>query len=216
MRVARGVKLSTVDHVRRCFPMGSRGMSRSPVLRHVCGNLGRGMFAAGHRPRTVVCVSSLRTCGRGRNLTLSGRRVSCLGGMRSSLKHHLASSRMFKFTRVGSRRYHRGVFNKAFVVSNMRRRSSLFRVVGGAARRGPGGVVSTCGSGITFTRNPMIRRFTPTSRSGPSFFQVGSVGDIVSLGTRARGFPAAMRPFGNTSANANNRVHSHVKKNGNS
>lgn len=196
--------------------MGSRGTSRSPVLRHVCGKLSRGMFAAGQRPRPVMRVRSLRTCGRGRNLTLSGRRVSCLGGMRGSLKHPLASSRMFNFTRVGSRRYHRGVFNKAFVVSKIRRRSSLFRVVGGAARRGPGGVVSTCGSGITFTRNPIVRRFTPTSRSGPSCFRMGSVGDIVSLGTRARGFPAAMRPFGNTSANANNRVHSHVNNNGNS
>lgn len=196
--------------------MGSRGTRCSPVLRHVCGKLGRRVFAIGVGPRPVIRVRGLRRCGRGRNLTLSHRRVSCLLGIRGSLKHGLASSRMFNFTRVGSRRYHRGVFNKAFVVSNRRVRSSLFRVVGGAATRGPGGVVSTCGSGMTFTRKPVMRRFSPTSRSASSCFVVGSVGAIVSLGTRARGFPAAMRPFGNTSANANNRVHSHVNNNGNS
>ena len=169
--------------------------SFDPMLSQKFNGLTQDIFKIDVVPESIMEVADIAAYNMQEGLSLSEEEVDYLNTLSHKIGRKLTDSEVFGFSQVNSEHCRHKIFNGTFVIDNVEKPSSLFKLIKKTSQENPNDIVSAYKDNVAFIKGPTVVQFAPKRADKPDFYQEKEFESVISLKAETHNFPTTVEPF---------------------
>ena len=169
--------------------------SFDPMLSQKFNGLTQDIFKIDVVPESIMEVADIAAYNMQEGLSLSEEEVDYLNTLSHKIGRKLTDSEVFGFSQVNSEHCRHKIFNGTFVIDDVEKPSSLFKLIKKTSQENPNDIVSAYKDNVAFIKGPTVVQFAPKRADKPDFYQEKEFESVISLKAETHNFPTTVEPF---------------------
>ncbi len=169
--------------------------SFDPMLSQKFNGLTQDIFKIDVVPESIMEVADIAAYNIQEGLSLSEEEVDYLNTLSHKIGRKLTDSEVFGFSQVNSEHCRHKIFNGTFVIDDVEKPSSLFKLIKKTSQENPNDIVSAYKDNVAFIKGPTVIQFAPKRADKPDFYQEKEFESVISLKAETHNFPTTVEPF---------------------
>ncbi|MBD0849196.1 phosphoribosylformylglycinamidine synthase [Maribacter arenosus] len=169
--------------------------SFDPMLSQKFNGLTQDIFKIDVVPESIMEVADIAAYNMQEGLSLSEEEVDYLNTLSHKIGRKLTDSEVFGFSQVNSEHCRHKIFNGTFVIDDVEKPSSLFKLIKKTSQENPNDIVSAYKDNVAFIKGPSVVQFAPKRADKPDFYQEKEFESVISLKAETHNFPTTVEPF---------------------
>ncbi len=187
-------------------PMKSFSKKFDPMLFEEYENLNQDIFKSFIKPNPLMDINDIKGFNEKEGLALSPEEVKYLEDLSGKIKRKLTDSEVFGFSQVNSEHCRHKIFNGKFIIDDIEKKDSLFKLIKKTSKLNPNEIVSAYKDNVAFVEGPIIEQFAPVSADHPSYFKKSTFDSVISLKAETHNFPTTVEPFNGAATGAGGEI----------
>ena len=166
-----------------------------PMLFQKYNRLSEELFTTHIKPAPILEIDDIAAYNQAEGLALSEEEIDYLNRLSEKLGRKLTDSEVFGFSQVNSEHCRHKIFNGTFIIDNVEKESSLFKLIKKTSQTNPNDIVSAYKDNVAFLKGPRVKQFAPRRADVADFYDTREFDSVISLKAETHNFPTTVEPF---------------------
>jgi phosphoribosylformylglycinamidine synthase len=157
--------------------------------------LNQDSFTINTKPEAILEIDDIADYNAKEGLALNDDEVAYLNTVSEKIKRKLTDSEVFGFSQVNSEHCRHKIFNGTFVIDEIEKPSSLFKMIKETSKQHPNDIVSAYKDNVAFIKGPTVEQFAPKRADIPDYYKKEDFNSVISIKAETHNFPTTVEPF---------------------
>ena len=157
--------------------------------------LNQDSFTINIEPEAILEIDDIADYNAKEGLALNDDEVAYLNTVSEKIKRKLTDSEVFGFSQVNSEHCRHKIFNGTFVIDEIEKPSSLFKMIKETSKQHPNDIVSAYKDNVAFIKGPTVEQFAPKRADIPDYYKKEDFNSVISIKAETHNFPTTVEPF---------------------
>ncbi|MBV7268614.1 phosphoribosylformylglycinamidine synthase [Winogradskyella luteola] len=166
-----------------------------PMISEKFSCLNQDIFTINIEPEAIQNIHDIAAYNLQEGLALSDEEVEYLENVSKRIGRPLTDSEVFGFSQVNSEHCRHKIFNGTFVIDNVEKETSLFKLIKETSKQNPNDIVSAYKDNVAFIKGPVVEQFAPQRADIPDYYATKDFESVISLKAETHNFPTTVEPF---------------------
>lgn len=166
-----------------------------PMISQKYSELNQDIFTIHIQPEAILDIVDIAAYNKSEGLSLSPDEVEYLDNLATKLGRKLTDSEIFAFSQANSEHCRHKIFNGTFVIDDVEKETSLFKLIKKTSQENPNDIVSAYKDNVAFVKGPRVQQFAPKTAEKADFYEIKEFDSVISLKAETHNFPTTVEPF---------------------
>ena len=157
--------------------------------------LNQDSFTINTKPEAILEIDDIADYNAKEGLALNDDEVAYLNTVSEKIKRKLTDSEVFGFSQVNSEHCRHKIFNGTFLIDEIEKPSSLFKMIKETSKQHPNDIVSAYKDNVAFIKGPTVEQFAPKRADIPDYYKKEDFNSVISIKAETHNFPTTVEPF---------------------